>query len=69
MKLHAPDGNHQSEIGAFLTACVLCGQLTGESPASLASFDYRGLNADDRKFLAETAARASNPNEGRETPK
>ncbi len=69
MKLHGPDGNHQSAIGAFLTACVLCGQLTGESPASLASFDYPGVNATDRKFLAEAAARALNPKTEPELPK
>ena len=53
-----PDGNHQSALGAFLTACVLCGQITGESPASLGAFPYPNANDDERKFLAEMAAKA-----------
>jgi hypothetical protein len=58
LPLYAPDGNHQSAVGAFLTACVLAGRLTGESPAPLAAFSYPDVNEKDRKFLADSAAKA-----------
>jgi hypothetical protein len=58
LELHAEDGNHQAPLGAFLTACVLAGRLTGESPARLATFEYAGASAADRKFLADIAAKA-----------
>jgi hypothetical protein len=56
LPLYAPDGNHQTTTGAFLTACVLFGRLTDESPAVLASFPYPGVSDADRKFLADAAA-------------
>ena len=56
MALHAPDGNHQSRLGAFLTACVFYGLLTGESPEELASFPYL-KDEEVSKFLADAAAR------------
>ena len=56
--LHAPDGNHQTATGAFLTAAYLCGKITGESPAALAAFPFEGVSAADRAFLAEAAAKA-----------
>jgi hypothetical protein len=56
LALHADDGNHQSAAGAFLTACVLAGHLTGDSPAKLAAFPYAGTGEGDRKFLAGFAA-------------
>jgi hypothetical protein len=58
MQLHAADGNHQTALGAFLTACVLVGRLTGESPATLASFPYPAASKADRKFLADAATKA-----------
>jgi hypothetical protein len=58
MVLHAPDGNHQSATGAFLTACVIAGALSGEDSTKLAAFEYNDLSADDRKFLADAAAKA-----------
>lgn len=58
--LYAADGNHESSQGAFLTAAVLCGQITGESPAVLESFDYRGLDKKNRVLLANAAATALN---------
>ena len=61
LPLHAADGNHQSAVGAFLTAAVLAGRLTGESPARLADFPYPAVNEADRKYLAEAAARALAP--------
>ena len=56
LALHA-DGNHQSPLGAFLTACVLVGRLTGESPAELAKYPFPEAGEDDRKFLAGVAAK------------
>jgi hypothetical protein len=58
LPLHHGDGNHQSALGAFLTACVLYGRLTGESPAALASCPYADVDEKDRKFLADAAAKA-----------
>jgi hypothetical protein len=58
LPLHGPDGNHQSAVGAFLTACVLAGRLTGASPALLASFSYPQVDEKDRKFLANAATKA-----------
>jgi hypothetical protein len=58
LPLHAGDGNHQSALGAFLTACVLYGRLTGDSPAALGSYPYPGADEKDRAFLAGVAARA-----------
>jgi hypothetical protein len=56
--LHGIDGNHQSALGAFLTGCVLVGQITGESPAGLAAYSYDAAAEEDRKFLATMAAKA-----------
>jgi hypothetical protein len=58
LPLHEADGNHQSKLGAFLTACVLFERLTGENPAPLAAFPYAAANEADRKFLADAAAKA-----------
>jgi hypothetical protein len=66
LPLHAPDGNHQSPLGAFLTACVLAGRLTGESPAALAAFPYPDAGDEDRRFLADAAAKALAPGAGGE---
>jgi hypothetical protein len=59
MPLHASDGNHQSETGAFLTAAVIAARLMGESPAALAAFPYPAVSDEDRRFLADVAARAT----------
>lgn len=61
LPLHSIDGNHQSEVGAFLTACVLYGQITGESPLELAKFEYKPADAKTRKLLAECADAALKP--------
>ena len=57
LPLHSADGNHQSATGAFLTACVLCGEVTGQSLGTLASFPDDEVSEADRKFLAAIAAR------------
>jgi hypothetical protein len=61
LPLHAADGNHETALGAFLTACVLFGALTDESPAALASFPYPAASEADRRLLADAAARARAP--------
>ena len=61
MKLHSADGNHQSALGAFLTACAIYGQVMKESPAPLAAFPYKGASESDRKFLANAASKAFAP--------
>lgn len=58
LPLHSADGTHKSELGAFLTACVLFGRLTGENPAALAAYPYLAANEADRTFLAGIAAEA-----------
>lgn len=58
LPLYAFDGNHQSALGAFLTAAVLFGRLTSESPAALASFPFEGVGDADRKILLDAAVKA-----------
>ena len=58
LPLYAFDGNHQAELGAFLTAAVLFGVLTGESPTVLADFPYPNTDAAMRKLLTDAAAEA-----------
>lgn len=58
LPLHDFDGNHQTALGAFLTACVIAGRITGESPATLANFPYPEGSDADRGFLANTAAKS-----------
>lgn len=58
LPLYAPDGNHQSALGAFLSACVLYGRLTGDSPAGVADFPYASAGEADCRYLADAAARA-----------
>lgn len=58
LPLHEADGNHQTALGAFLTACVLYGRITGESPAPLAAYPYPAATEAERQFLAEIAERA-----------
>jgi hypothetical protein len=58
LPLHSADGNHQSPMGAFLTAAVLCGAITNHDSANLASFSYRHADGQTRAILANAAARA-----------
>jgi hypothetical protein len=58
LPLYSEDGNHQSPLGAYLTACVLVGRLTGEAPSALASFPYGAADEPERKILADAAAQA-----------
>jgi hypothetical protein len=58
LPLHSADGNHQSPVGAFLTAAVLCGAITHVDPKKLAAFSYAPADEQTRAFLASAAARA-----------
>jgi hypothetical protein len=58
LPLHADDGNHQSHLGAFLTAAVLFGELTGDSPTVLADYPHPDTDAATRKLLTAAAAKA-----------
>ncbi len=58
LPLYSGDGNHQAEPGAFVTAAVLFGVLTGESPTVLADFPYPNTDAATRKLLTDAAAEA-----------
>ena len=57
LPLYQPDGNHQSSMGAFLTACVLYGSITGESPHLLSAYPYQPVSETDRQYLANVAAK------------
>lgn len=58
LPLYSGDGNHQAELGAFVTAAVLFGVLTGESPTALADYPYPNTDAATRKLLTDAAAEA-----------
>lgn len=58
LPLYSGDGNHQAELGAFLTAAVLFGVITGESPTVLADFPYPNTDEATRKLLTDAAAKA-----------
>ena len=55
LPLHDADGNHESARGAFLTACVIAGRLSGASPAPFQTIEFADLSAADRTFLAGMA--------------
>lgn len=55
LPLYEPDGNHESEMGTFLTACVIASHLSGTSPVSFATVEFAELSATNRRFLAEIA--------------
>ncbi len=56
LRLYASDGNHQSDVGAFLTACVLYAIITGDSPEMLEAFEYAAAEATTRSQLCDAAA-------------
>jgi hypothetical protein len=58
LPLYDADGNHQSGVGAFLTAAVLFAAITGESPATLAAFPTELVRDADKAFLLDAAAKA-----------
>lgn len=58
LPLYSGDGNHQTSVGAFLTAAVLFGEITGESPTVLADFPDPDTDEATRKLLTDAAAKA-----------
>ncbi len=55
LPLHDFDGNHESETGAFLTASVIAGMITGERPAKFVDLPGSSVNAETRKTLVDAA--------------
>ena len=55
LPLHEVDGNHESAMGAYLTACVIAGRLSGIAPLQFVTVDFADLSTGDRTFLAEVA--------------
>ena len=64
--VYSKDGQHPSKLGAYLTACVFFGILTGESPLVLSKYpmntdnigdsnDPMGLNEQDKIFCQKVA--------------
>jgi hypothetical protein len=57
LPLYDGDGNHESAVGAFLTACVFYGLLADSDPAELAFFEYEDLSEEDREIMANAASK------------
>ena len=57
LPLYADDGNHESVVGAFLTASVFYGMLVDSDPAELAEFDYPAAKKEDRIVMANAASK------------
>ena len=58
LPLYADDGNHQTALGAYLTAAVLYAAVTGDNPTTLADFPYPEGDAATRQLLLTAAAKA-----------
>jgi hypothetical protein len=58
IRLHAHDGNHANRQGALLTAYVLYGAVSGESPATLPDLKIRGVNEQTQAVLRAAAGTA-----------
>jgi len=54
--LHDRDGNHSNRRGALLTAYVLYGAITGESPAGLPYLKIRGVLEETQTVLRAAAS-------------
>ena len=57
LPLYDPDGNRESGVGAFLTACVFFSLFTDSDPAELASFEHFDLSRADRTVMANAASK------------
>ena len=56
IQLFMPDGSHQSDLGAFLTACVFVGNFSGEVPANLPSnYSVTDVNGEQVVLFWEDA--------------
>ena len=60
LPLYDADGNHQSAMGAYLTAATISGLITGENLMALTGFKYSELKSTDQKILLEAASNALN---------
>jgi len=50
--LYAPDGSHQSDMGAFLTACTFVAMLSGELPKNMkGNFGTRDLYGETLQLM------------------
>lgn len=59
ISLYDRDGNHANRRGALLTAFILYGSITGESPAGLPYVKIRGIPEDTQAVLREAADMAA----------
>jgi len=57
LPLYADDGNHESAVGAFLTACVFYSIFTDSDPSELAEFEYSPASKEDRVVMANAASK------------
>lgn len=69
LPLYDADGNHESAVGAFLTACVLFGLFTDSDPAELASFDHLNLSREDRAVMANAASNVWKDERAKKAPR
>jgi hypothetical protein len=56
LALHASDGNHSNEAGAFLAALILSATMTGVSPLDAPELAGFGVGAGDQALLRAVAA-------------
>jgi len=57
--LHAADGNHSSEIGVYLTACVFYAQITGRTAEGLSVLGIKGLEDESVVRSMQSAVTAT----------
>jgi hypothetical protein len=69
LPLYDSDGNHESAVGAFLTACVFFGLFTDADPAELASFDHLNLSREDRAVMANAASNVWKDERAKKAPR
>lgn len=60
--MHAPDGNHANQTGAFLAALVLFETITGTSVANLPHIKMYDINEDTQQFLRAAVAQTVQQN-------
>ncbi len=56
IKMHASDGNHANQTGAFLAALVLFETITGISAEKVPELKAYDISSDTQQFLRESAA-------------
>ncbi|NRA84014.1 MAG: hypothetical protein HRU22_09695 [Gammaproteobacteria bacterium] len=56
LKMHAPDGNHANQTGAFLSALVLFETITGISVEELPEMRMTDVDQKTQGFLRKMAA-------------